>query len=140
MLASPNAIVPMACIVAAAIAAMVAEAFREPGETMPIGPLGIIGLAGASIATIALWNHNTTSFGVVSADKFGLFVTAILIVIGVLSLAVSAPVHHHAGLREREREKHADGVQGDQRVHPAPETNEHRGRDHGKGDDPVTER
>jgi NADH-quinone oxidoreductase subunit N len=58
---------------------------------MPIGPLGIIGLAGAAIASIALWHHNATSFGVVAADKFGLFVTGILIIIGVLSLAISAP-------------------------------------------------
>ena len=91
MPSSLNAIVPMACVTAAAIAAMVAEAFREPGERMPIGPLGIIGLAGAAIASIALWHHNATSFGVVAADKFGLFVTGILIVIGVLSLAISAP-------------------------------------------------
>ena len=91
MPSSLNAIVPMACVAAAALAAMIAEAFREPGEKMPIGPLGVIGLAGAAIATVALWHHNVTSFGVVSADKFGLFVTGILIVIGVLSLAVSAP-------------------------------------------------
>jgi NADH-quinone oxidoreductase subunit N len=91
MPASLNAIVPMACVAAAALAAMIAEAFREPGERMPIGPLGLIGLAGAAIATVALWHHNVTSFGVVSADKFGLFVTGILIVVGVLSLAVSAP-------------------------------------------------
>ena len=91
MPSSLNAIVPMACVAAAALASMIAEAFREPGEKMPIGPLGVIGLAGAAIATVALWHHNVTSFGVVSADKFGLFVTGILIVIGVLSLAVSAP-------------------------------------------------
>src|SRR5438477_10366109 len=85
------AIVPMSCVVATAIAAMVAEAFREPGERMPIGPLGLIGLAGAAIASAALWNSNATSFGVVVADNFGLFVTWILILVGVLSLAISAP-------------------------------------------------
>ena len=91
MISSFNAIVPMTCVTAAAIAAMTAEAFREPGERMPIGPLGVIGLIGAAIASLALWNHNATSFGVVSADNFGLFVTWILIVVGVLSLAISAP-------------------------------------------------
>jgi NADH-quinone oxidoreductase subunit N len=85
------AIVPMCCVAATAIAAMVAEAFREPGEQMPIGPLGLIGLAGAGIASLALWNSNASSFGVVVADNFGLFVTWILIVVGVLSLAISAP-------------------------------------------------
>jgi NADH-quinone oxidoreductase subunit N len=86
-----NAVVPMACVTAAAIAAMIAEAFSVPGERMPIAPLGVIGLAGAALASIALWNHNTSSFGVVAADNFGLFVTAVLIVVGLLSLALSAP-------------------------------------------------
>src|SRR6185312_9906468 len=42
-------------------------------------------------ATLLLWNHNASSFGVVSADNFGLFVTAILILVGLLSLAISGP-------------------------------------------------
>jgi NADH-quinone oxidoreductase subunit N len=90
-LASLNAVVPMACVTAAAIAAMTAEAFRDRDERMPIGPLGAIGLIGAAVAAMALWNHNATSFGVVVADNFGLFVTGILIVIGLLSLAMSGP-------------------------------------------------
>src|SRR5215218_5736077 len=85
------AIVPMCCVTATAIAAMIAEAFREPGERMPIGPLGVIGLVGAAVASVALWNSNAASFGVVAADNFGLFVTWILIIIGLLSLAFSAP-------------------------------------------------
>jgi NADH-quinone oxidoreductase subunit N len=88
---SLNAIIPMACVIAAAIAAMTAEAFRAPGERMPIGPLGLIGLAGAAVAAALLWGHNTSSFGLVVADNFGLFVTAILIVVGVLSIAFSGP-------------------------------------------------
>jgi NADH-quinone oxidoreductase subunit N len=91
MFSSLIAIVPMCCVAATAIAAMVAEAFREPGEQMPIGPLGAIGLVGAGIASAALWNSNATSFGVVVADNFGLFITWILIVVGLLSLAFSAP-------------------------------------------------
>jgi NADH-quinone oxidoreductase subunit N len=91
MFLSLIAIVPMCCVAATAVAAMIAEAFREPGEQMPIGPLGAIGLAGAAIASVALWNVNATSFGVVAADNFGLFVTWILIVVGLVSLAVSGP-------------------------------------------------
>src|SRR5689334_7101579 len=91
MIASLNAIVPMACVAAAGIAAMIAEAFTAPGERMPIAPLGIIGLVGAALAVGALWDHNATSFGVVAADNFGLFVTGILVVVGLLSLAISAP-------------------------------------------------
>jgi NADH-quinone oxidoreductase subunit N len=86
-----NAIIPMACVIAAAIAAMTAEAFRSPGEQMPIGPLGLIGLTGAAIAAALLWDRNTSSFGLVVADNFSLFVTAILIVVGVLSIALSGP-------------------------------------------------
>src|SRR5262249_35650566 len=86
-----NAIVPMACVTAAGIAAMVAESFRDPGEGMPIAGLGAVGLIGAAFATVLLWNHNTSSFGVVAADNFGLFVTGTLIVLGLLSLAISGP-------------------------------------------------
>src|SRR5215213_1205162 len=90
MMSSMNAIVPMACVTAAGIAAMVAEAFRDPGERMPIGGLGLVGFIGAALSTLLLWNNHATSFGVVSADNFGLFVTWIIIVVGVLSLAISA--------------------------------------------------
>jgi len=86
-----NAIVPMACVTAAGIAAMVAESFRDPGERMPIAGLGAVGLIGAAFATMLLWNHNSSSFGVVAADNFGLFVTGTLIVLGLLSLAISGP-------------------------------------------------
>jgi NADH-quinone oxidoreductase subunit N len=89
MMSSFNAIVPMACVTAAGIAAMVAEAFRDPGERMPIAGLGVVGLLGAAFATVLLWNHNTSSFGVVVADNFGLFVTGTLVVVGLLSLAIS---------------------------------------------------
>src|SRR5215218_8759343 len=97
-LASLHAIVPMMCVVAAAIAAMVAEAFRTPGERMPIAPLGIIGLIGAGASTYLLWNQRAESFGVVAADNYGLFVTWTLIIVGILSLALSVPVVEREGL------------------------------------------
>jgi NADH-quinone oxidoreductase subunit N len=89
---SLSAVVPMACVTAAAVAAMTAEAFRSPGERMPIGPLGTIGLAGAAVSSLLLWDRGAASFGVVVADNFSLFVTWILILVGVLSLAISGPV------------------------------------------------
>jgi NADH-quinone oxidoreductase subunit N len=98
MMQSFNAIVPMACVTAAGIAAMVAEAFRDPGERMPIGGLGVVGFVGAAIAALFLWNRNASSFDVVSADNFGLFVTGILILVGVLSLAISGPTIDREGL------------------------------------------
>jgi NADH-quinone oxidoreductase subunit N len=91
MMSSMNAIVPMACVAAAGIASMTAEAFRTPGERMPIAGLGVVGLLGAAFASIALWNHDATSFGVVTADNFGLFVTMILVIVGLLSLGISGP-------------------------------------------------
>ena len=98
MFASLSAVVPMACVTAAAIAAMTAEAFRSPGERMPIGPLGLIGLLGAGVAAILLWDRHAASFGVVVADNFSLFVTGTLVVIGILSLAISGPIVEREGL------------------------------------------
>ena len=97
-MSSLTAIVPMVCVAAAAIAAMLAEAFRRPGERMPIGPLGAIGLTGAALASLMLWDRNMQSFGVVVADNFGLFVTWVLIVVGLLSLAISVPTLDRHGL------------------------------------------
>ena len=76
MFSSFNAIVPMACVTAAGIAAMMAEAFRAPGERMPIGPLGVDrpGRRGDRHVRCS-WDRNAASFGVVVADNFGLFVT-----------------------------------------------------------------
>ncbi|MEQ1912045.1 MAG: NADH-quinone oxidoreductase subunit N, partial [Vicinamibacterales bacterium] len=93
-----HAIVPLLCVVAAAIAAMVAEAFRTPGERMPIAPLGIIGLVGAGASSLLLWNHRAESFGVVVADNYALFVIWTLIIVGILSLALSGPVVEREGL------------------------------------------
>jgi NADH-quinone oxidoreductase subunit N len=98
MMSSLNAIVPMACVAAAAIASMTAEAFRDPGERMPIAGLGVVGLVGAALASLVLWNHNASSFGVVIADNFGLFVTMILVIVGLLSLAISGPTIAREGL------------------------------------------
>ncbi len=86
-----SAVVPASCVAAAAIAAMMAEAFRAKGERMPIAPLGLVGFIGAAISSLLLWNQNAGSFGVIVADNFGLFVTWILIIVGVLSLMLSGP-------------------------------------------------
>jgi NADH-quinone oxidoreductase subunit N len=84
------ALAPMLCVTAAAIAAMTAEAFRGRDETMPIGPLGFVGLLAAAAAAFLLWDRQATSYSVVVADNFSLFVTWILILVGILSLCVSA--------------------------------------------------
>jgi NADH-quinone oxidoreductase subunit N len=86
-----HAIVPLLCVVAAALAAMVAEAFRTKGERLPIAPLGVIGLVGAAASTYLLWNQRAESFGVVAADNYALYVTWTLIIVGLLSIAFAGP-------------------------------------------------
>jgi NADH-quinone oxidoreductase subunit N len=93
MLESPfAAIVPIACVTLAALAAMVAEAFRAPEERMPIGLLGGIGLGFALVSCVLLWDRKESSFnGTVQADNFGLFICMTLAVIGLLTIALSGP-------------------------------------------------
>ena len=88
-LADFPALVPVLIVTLAAIAAMLAEAFRQPGERMPIGGLGVIGLVGAIASSVLLWNRNASSFGVLAADNFALFFNILLAVIGLLTIAFS---------------------------------------------------
>src|SRR5262245_48559716 len=86
------AIIPIIIVVISAIAAMLAEAFRQPGERMPIAGLGLIGLTGAAVASTFLWDADRTSFGVVRADNFSLFVNIVLCIVGVLTMLFSDEV------------------------------------------------
>ena len=97
-----DAIVPMLCVTLAALAVMGAEAFRARDESMPLGGLGIVGLAGAAVSAVLLWNRNATSFGVIVADNFGLFVTMVLVIVGVLTIMLSSPVIRRDGLPKGE--------------------------------------
>ncbi len=87
-----HATIPILIVVLSALAAMLAEAFRLPGERMPIAGLGLIGLVGAAIASCFLWNTDAQSFGVVRADNFALFINLILCMIGILTMIFSADV------------------------------------------------
>jgi NADH-quinone oxidoreductase subunit N len=93
-----DAVIPMLCIVLAALASMAAEAFRQKDERLPIGGLGLVGLVAAGASTVILWNRNTTSFGVIVADNFGLFVTGTLIIVGILTVLFSSAVIERLGL------------------------------------------
>jgi NADH-quinone oxidoreductase subunit N len=97
-----DAIVPMLCVTLAALFSMGAEAFRARGERMPIGWLGVLGLAGAGVTSGLLWNRNAESFGVVVADNFGLFVTVLLVVVGILTIMFSSQVVRRDGLPQGE--------------------------------------
>jgi hypothetical protein len=46
------AVIPVVCVWLGGIASMLAEAFREPDERMPIGGLGIIGVVASMIAAL----------------------------------------------------------------------------------------
>ena len=81
-----DAVIPMLCVTLAGLVVLLAEAFRGRGERMPLGGLAIIGLVGAGIASVLLWDSGAESFGVVSADNFGLFVNLILVVVGILTV------------------------------------------------------
>ena len=97
-----DAIVPMLCVTLAALAAMGAEAFRARDEHMPIGGLGIVGLVGAAVSAMLLWDRNTASFGVIVADNFGLFVTLILVIVGILTIMFSSQVVDREGIPKGE--------------------------------------
>jgi NADH-quinone oxidoreductase subunit N len=92
------AIVPMVCVTLAALAAMVAESFRGKGEQMPIGALAVIGLGFALVGCVLLWGRNQSSFGFIQADNFGLFVSIIICLAGLLTVAFSGQVIRREGL------------------------------------------
>jgi NADH-quinone oxidoreductase subunit N len=83
------AIIPLSIIALSAIAAMVAEAIRRPGERMPIGGFGLIGCGGAALASVFLWDTDAQSFGVIRSDNFSLFINIILCTVGILTMLFS---------------------------------------------------
>src|SRR3990170_5082024 len=84
-----TAIIPITIVALSAIAAMVAEAIRRPGERMPIAGFGLIGSGGAALASVFLWNSDAQSFGVIRSDNFALFINIILCIVGVLTMLFS---------------------------------------------------
>src|SRR5215213_3033675 len=86
------AIIPLLIVALAGAAAMLAEAFRQPGERMPLAGLRLIGLVGAAVASVFLWGTDRSSFGVSRSDNFSLFINLILCVVGVLTMLFSNDV------------------------------------------------
>ncbi|MEO8680133.1 MAG: NADH-quinone oxidoreductase subunit N [Vicinamibacterales bacterium] len=101
MSAQFDAVVPVICVAVAGLVVLLAEAFRGKDEQIPLAPLAIIGLLGAAItsapwqalglfnSTPLLWGRNATSFGVVTADNFALFVVFVLSIVGILTVMFS---------------------------------------------------
>jgi NADH-quinone oxidoreductase subunit N len=92
------AIVPIVIVALSGIAAMLAEAFRAPGERMAIAGLGLIGLAGAAAASAALWGADRVGMGVIRADNFALFINMVLCTVGILTMLFAHGVVERDGL------------------------------------------
>jgi NADH-quinone oxidoreductase subunit N len=86
------ALIPILIVALAGIAALLAEAFRQPDERMPIAGMGLIGLGGAAIASVSLWDSDLTSLGVIRADNFAIFINIILCTVGILTMLFSNEV------------------------------------------------
>ena len=87
-----QAIMPILIVTLSAAATMLAEAFRQPGERMPIGGLGLIGLVGSLVASVLLWDRRLSGFGVVRADNFALFFFILAAIVGILTILLSTDV------------------------------------------------
>jgi NADH-quinone oxidoreductase subunit N len=92
------AIIPLSIVALSAIAAMIAEAIRRPGERMPIAGFGLIGSAGAALASAFLWNSNAESFGVIRSDNFALFINIVLCTVGILTMLFSHETIEREGI------------------------------------------
>ena len=92
MFDSVVAIVPALCVTLGGIAVMTAEAFREPKERVPVAGLAIVALVASGLASVFLWDRNTSSFGVVSADNFALFINVVLVAVGIFTVVFSSAV------------------------------------------------
>ena len=92
------AIIPILIVALSAIAAMLAEAIRRPGERMPIAGFGLIGCGGAALASYFLWDTRAESFGVILSDNFALFINIVLCIVGVLTMLFSNDVVEREGI------------------------------------------
>ncbi len=86
------AVIPLVCVWFGGILAMLAEAFRSPGEKMPMETVAIGVLLTAGATGVLLWSRGAVSFGFVTADNFGLFVTLVLVVVGILTVLLSSQI------------------------------------------------
>jgi NADH-quinone oxidoreductase subunit N len=82
-------IVPVLLVAITACAVLLAEAFRRPGDWMPVDGLGVIGLVGAILTSISLWNRNAVGFGVIVLDNYSVFFNVTLCAIGLLTILIS---------------------------------------------------
>jgi NADH-quinone oxidoreductase subunit N len=96
--ASFDAIVPVLVIALGGLVVLLAESFRMKHERMPIAGLPLIVLIGAAVASVFLWDRNATSFNVVTADNYSLFINLVIIVVGTLTVFFSSQTVERDGL------------------------------------------
>ncbi|MEO7133036.1 MAG: NADH-quinone oxidoreductase subunit N [Vicinamibacterales bacterium] len=96
--ASFDAIVPVLVIALGGLVVLLAESFRMKHERMPIAGLPLIVLVGAAVASVFLWDRNATSFGVVTADNYSLFVNMVIILVGILTVIFSSQTIERDGI------------------------------------------
>jgi NADH-quinone oxidoreductase subunit N len=97
MLSDIIAIVPVLIVVLSGCAILLAEAFRRPGEWMPMSWLGLIGTVGGIVTSLSLWDRHAVGFGVVIVDNFSVFFNVTICAIGLLTILIST------GTAERDR-------------------------------------
>jgi NADH-quinone oxidoreductase subunit N len=89
MLQDIISIVPVLIVVLSACAVLLAEAFRHPGEHMPVGWLGVIGVVGGIVTSASLWGRNAIGFGVIVVDNYTIFFNIAICAIGLLTILIS---------------------------------------------------
>ncbi len=91
ILANIIPIVPVLIVVLSACAVLLAEAFRKPGEQMPVALLGVIGLVGGIITSVSLWDQpDLVGFGVIVVDHYTVFFNVLICAIGLLTILISS--------------------------------------------------
>ena len=87
-------IAPLLIVTLAGCTVLLAEAFRKPGDDMPLGghgTLAAIGLIGAILASVVrLWGHDFVGFGVIIVDNYTVFFDVTHCAIGLLTVLLSS--------------------------------------------------
>jgi NADH-quinone oxidoreductase subunit N len=83
-------VIPVLIVSLSACAVLLAEAFRQRGEWMPVGWLALIGVMGGLVTSAALWNRNAVGFGVLVLDNFAIFFNVLICSIGLLTILMSS--------------------------------------------------
>jgi NADH-quinone oxidoreductase subunit N len=82
-------VVPVFIVALSACAVLLAEAYRRPGDWMPVGWLGLIGVVGGIVTSVSLWGRNAVGFGVIVLDNYAIFFNVLICAIGALTILIS---------------------------------------------------